>query len=170
MRVIEIEEYQSNWINDYRIESELLGKTIKLLAPIIHHIGSTAVVGLAAKPVIDILIVIDRADSIDAYNTEMEKIGYIAQGELGIAGRRFFQKGGDNRSHHVHVFSVGDFCITRHLAFRDYLRTHTKIAKEYATLKRVAASACNNDIDCYLQAKEAFVIRHERLALAWSST
>jgi GrpB-like predicted nucleotidyltransferase (UPF0157 family) len=101
VRVIKIEEYQSYWISDYKIESEILSQTIELLAPTIHHIGSTAVVGLAAKPVIDILIEIERADSIDAYNSKMYEIGYIAQGELGIAGRRFFQKGGDNRSPRV---------------------------------------------------------------------
>jgi GrpB-like predicted nucleotidyltransferase (UPF0157 family) len=170
VRVIEIEEYQSNWIRDYQVESELLSRTIELLAPTIHHIGSTAVVGLAAKPIIDILIEIESVDSIDAYDTKLYEIGYIAQGELGVAGRRFFQKGGDNRSHHVHIFSVGDHCIARHIAFRDYLRTHPKIAKEYATLKRAAASKSNNDIDRYLQGKEEFVKVHERLAVAWSST
>ncbi|MFT6756648.1 MAG: GrpB-like predicted nucleotidyltransferase (UPF0157 family) [Chitinophagales bacterium] len=143
---------------------------IEPLAPTIHHIGSTAVVGFAAKPVIDILIEIERADSIDAYNSKTYEIGYITQGELGVAGRRFFQKVGDNRTHHVHIFSAGDPCITRHIAFRDYLRTHPKIAKEYATLKRVAASESNNDIDRYQQEKDVFVKVLQRLAEAWAST
>jgi GrpB-like predicted nucleotidyltransferase (UPF0157 family) len=124
---------------------------IELLAPTIHHIGSTAVVGLAAKPLIDILIEIEKADSIHVYNSKTYEIGYIAQGELGVAGRRFFHKGGDNRAHHVQIFSAGSPCIARHIAFRDYLKTHRKIAKEYATTKRVAASKCNNVIDRYQQ-------------------
>lgn len=170
MRVIEIQEYQNNWIRDYQVESELLNRTIQSLKPMVHHIGSTAVVGLASKPVIDILIEIENVDDIDAYNTKMNEIGYIAQGELGISGRRFFQKGGDCRSHHVHAFSVGDSNVLRHIAFRDYLRNHPKIAEEYATIKRVAAATSENYIDRYLQGKEEFVKEHEKLALAWLST
>jgi GrpB-like predicted nucleotidyltransferase (UPF0157 family) len=66
VRAIEIGKYGSNWIRDYQVESQLLSQMIELLAPTIHHIGSTAVVGLAAKPVINIHIKIERADSIAA--------------------------------------------------------------------------------------------------------
>ncbi|WP_411830965.1 GrpB family protein [Paenibacillus peoriae] len=64
------------------------------------------------------------------HNHFMQEIGYEPKGENGITGQRFFQKGGDNRTHHVHIFQVGSNEIERHLAFRDYLREHPKAVQE----------------------------------------
>jgi len=102
----------------------------------IHHIGSTSIPGLEAKPIIDIMPVVEDINSVDEHNESMREIGYEPKGENGIPERRYFQKGGDNRSHHVHIFQVGSPHVERHLAFRDYLRTHPIEAREYGDFKQ----------------------------------
>ena len=92
----------------------------------------------------------------------------FAQGEQGIVGRRFFQKGGQRRTHHVHALSIGDANVMRHVAFRDYLRSHPKVAEEYATLKKISAATSGKNIERYIQGKLDFVKETEKLALAWS--
>jgi GrpB-like predicted nucleotidyltransferase (UPF0157 family) len=132
---------------------------------LIHHIGSTAVPGLAAKPIIDILMEVTALEELDALNQRMESIGYTPKGEFGIPGRRYFQKGGDDRTHHLHAFARGDFNLARHLAFRDYLRGHPEVAREYGELKRAVAKTCENDIGRYCDGKDAFVKDIESIAI-----
>lgn len=97
----------------------------------------------------------------------MEAIGYEAKGENGIPGRRFFQEGGDNRTHHVHIYQAGSSEIERHLAFRDYLRTHPDAASEYGKLKRQLAQQFPYDIESYIEGKERLVVKIEQQALRW---
>lgn len=105
---------------------------------------------------------------VDDYNQQMSGIGYEAMREMGISGRRYFRKGGDNRSHHVHVFQCDNHAaIQRHLAFRDYLRTHPQAAKCYGELKTVLAQMYPNDIEAYMDGKNAFVKNLEQKALGW---
>ena len=87
----------------------------------VHHIGSTSVQGLKAKPIIDIMLVVKDINVVDKFDNEMKNSGYDPKGENGIPGRRHFQKGGDNRTHHVHIYGVKSEQIERHLVFRDYL-------------------------------------------------
>ena len=169
MRIIEVVDYQDSWTKNFEDESQLLNDAISVLNPTIHHIGSTAVQGLAAKPIIDILIEVENVIDLDSYNSEMKAAGYYGRGELGIPGRRFFQKGGDNRSHQVHAFKTGHFDVIRHLAFRDYLINHSEIALQYAALKRHVAIESNNDIDRYCEGKNEFVQKHEKQAVEWYS-
>ncbi len=97
----------------------------------------------------------------------MVKKGYQAKGENGINGRRFFQKGGDNRTHHVHIYQLGRREIKRHLAFRDYLRAHAVDAKTYGDLKASLAKRYPNDIESYIKGKEQLVVEIEKRALKW---
>jgi GrpB-like predicted nucleotidyltransferase (UPF0157 family) len=130
-----------------------------------HHIGSTAVPGLAAKPVIDILVEVRSLDELDARESAMTALGYEARGENGIPGRRYYQRGGAVRTHHVHAFARGHENVGRHLAFRNYLRTHGEVADEYARLKKAAAAACGGDSEVYSAMKDGFVEKHQQLAL-----
>ena len=133
----------------------------------VHHIGSTAVEGLAAKPVIDIMPVVKDLSATDACRAAFEKIGYEWMGEFGIAGRRYLRKGGDERTHQIHIFAQTDtYNITRHLAVRDYLRAHPDEAAAYAALKIRLAAEYPYDIEGYCDGKEAFVRALERRALA----
>ncbi len=119
-----------------------------------------------AKPIIDILMEVESLAAIDALNDKMVEIGYIPKGEHGIQGRRYLQKGGENRTHHLHVFAIGDVGLIRHLALRDYLRAHPNIAREYGELKLLVASNCENDLGRYCDGKDADVKRIEEIAVS----
>lgn len=165
MRKIEIVNYDHSWPQLFETEQDLLQQTLGDVCIKIFHIGSTAVPELAAKPIIDILIEVTDVEVLDELNVEMESIGYNPKGEFGIPGRRYFQKGDDNRSHHIHAFTHGDPNVMRYIAFRDYLRTHPKVAREYGELKRNVADACENDAGKYCDGKDRFVKRIEAIAM-----
>jgi GrpB-like predicted nucleotidyltransferase (UPF0157 family) len=141
-----------------------------LACPIValHHIGSTSVPGLAAKPIIDLLLEVERVEALDEEHEGLSAIGFAAWGENGIPGRRYFTKElAGERVAHLHAFAAGDAGLTRHLAFRDYLRAHPAIAAEYGQLKERVAASCNNDIEAYVDGKNAFIQHHEAEALQW---
>lgn len=131
----------------------------------IYHIGSTAVEGLAAKPIIDLLPVVRNIGTVDLFNGQLAELGYIAKGENGLFGRRYFQKGGDGRTHHVHVYQEGNDEIRRHLAFRDYLRNHPMEAEKYGELKEKLANEHPWDIEKYIAGKEELVLWTEKKAM-----
>ncbi|PAA98165.1 GrpB family protein [Serratia fonticola] len=165
MRKVTIVAYDDHWPNLFEAESSLLQLTLGKVALRIHHIGSTSVPGLAAKPVIDILLEVVSLDKLDNLNAAMERAGYTARGENGIPNRRYFTKSGDQRSHQVHAFALGDAQIVKHQAFRDYLIKNKKAAEQYAEIKRVAALASENDPHRYSAFKADFIEHHLRLAL-----
>ncbi len=133
----------------------------------IYHIGSTAVPGAAAKPIIDMMAVVKSLERADDAAEDFLKIGYEYLGEFGIAGRRYLRKGGDERTHQIHIFQADDWNnIGRHLAFRDYMRTHETKRDEYARIKLDLARRFPYDIDGYCDGKEAFVREIETLALS----
>ncbi len=161
-------EYNPKWEEAYKMEaaliSEILGKNLKE----IHHIGSTAVKGLKAKPIIDIMPVVFSIENVDMLNAEFQKIGYECMGEFGIQGRRYFRKGGDERTHQIHIFEEGNKKdIYRHLAVRDYLRSHKDLADEYGDLKVKLAEKYPYDIEGYCDGKELFVRELEKKAVKW---
>lgn len=167
---IYVVDYDANWPQEFERESQHLQKMLGQILKQAHHIGSTAVPRLKAKPIIDILLEVHSLSELDAQTSAMEKLGYEVMGELGIKGRRYFRKGGDNRTHQIHAFQSGDSHLTRHLAFRDYLIEHEAIAREYGELKAAIAQRCNHDIEQYCDEKDPFVIFHEKKALVWYTT
>lgn len=167
MKVVVV-EYSQEWSSMYNEEAmkikEILGN--ELIE--IHHIGSTSVENLKAKPIIDIMPVVNDIEKVDEYNYKFEKLGYEPMGEYGMVGRRYFRKGLENRTHQIHIFGVSDVSnIERHLAVRDYLRTHPKDAYEYGELKQELANRYPLDIEAYCLGKDAFVKELERRAIAW---
>lgn len=168
MRKIIIVPYKKSWLSDFEAEKELLIQSIPVKDLAIHHIGSTSVVDLAAKPIIDILIETKNIDELDQVEKDFESIGYECKGEFGIPGRRYYQKGGDNRTHQIHAFALGSIGAKRHLAFRDYLIANKQVANEYQDVKYNAAKKCNNDISLYCELKNDFVAHHEALAIKWA--
>lgn len=165
MRTVAVVPYEKQWPVMFKAESSLIQALLGEVVKDIHHIGSTSVPGLSAKPVIDILLEVHNINELDKYNLEMVRAGYIARGENGIPGRRYFIKGGDQRSHQVHAFSVGDIQVLRHLAFRDYLIKNSDVAESYAEIKRAAAFDSNNDVHRYSMLKASFIEHHLQLAL-----
>ena len=164
-RTISVVPYDEKWPEAFEAERLVIQALLGEVAVNIHHIGSTSVSGLAAKPVIDILLEVSDINQLDECTSAMSSIGYSTRGENGIPGRRYFTKGVHLRSHQVHAFSTGDEQIRRHLAFRDYLRKNSDIAKAYAEIKSTAALLCNNNAQRYSALKAGFIEHHLQLAL-----
>ncbi|WP_332631307.1 GrpB family protein [Halalkalibacter flavus] len=167
MRKVEVCSYNEKWALMFAEESEKLNLIFGSEIVAIHHIGSTSVPGLKAKPIIDIMPIVKDIHIVEKYNEEMRDIGYDPKGENEILGRRYFQKGGDNRSHHVHIYQVGSYEIKRHLAFRDYLQRHPGLKKSYGELKERLAQQFPYDIKSYINGKECLVREIEVKALDW---
>jgi GrpB-like predicted nucleotidyltransferase (UPF0157 family) len=132
---------------------QVLGSTLVA----VHHIGSTSVPGLAAKPIIDLMPVVTDLDELDRKRSLVETLGYSWYGELGITGRRYYalSDGDGNRIAQLHFFTVESPQIVRHLAFRDYLRAHPKKARAYEYEKRRARDLFPHDSHAYTDEKAA---------------
>lgn len=167
MKVIVV-DYNVDWAQKYIKEEQAVKNIVQDELVNIFHIGSTSVPKLKAKPIIDILLVVKEINRLDQYAAAFENLGYEVMGEFGIVGRRYFRKGGDNRTHQIHVFQYDAiYEIERHLTFRDYLRAHPEICAEYGELKSELAAAHPEDIDSYGDGKEDFIRKVEREALQW---
>ena len=165
-----VTEYNEDWKQKFSEEAQKIKDIFGDELIDIHHIGSTSVPGLKAKPIIDIMPVVKDIEKVDSFNDRMEDIGYECMGELGMKGRRYFRKGGDNRTHQVHVFQRDNKeDIDRHLAVRDYLRTHPDYANRYGDLKESLATQFPKNIEAYMDGKDAFVKELEKYALQWSN-
>lgn len=169
MRKVDVIPFSDRWSFDFEKEAAILQEIFGAEIIKIHHIGSTSVHGLSAKPIIDIMPVVKNILRIDQYNGKMAAIGYEAKCENGIAGRRYFQKGGDERTHHVHIYGNGSPEIDRHLAFRDFLRAHPEKAKAYGDLKEKLAGQFPFDIDMYINGKAGLAAQIEQEAMEWDN-
>ncbi|MGE8205494.1 GrpB family protein [Heyndrickxia sp. NPDC080065] len=168
---IKVVDYDQNWKIGYEKEEQSIKSILQEEWVNSFHIGSTSVPGLRAKPIIDILLVVNDIHKLDSFSKQFQDLGYEVMGEFGITGRRYFRKGGDNRTHQIHAFQYNNIEeIERHLAFRDYLREHPDVCKEYGDLKSKLAEKYPNDIDGYGDGKDAFVKSVEKEAIKWHWT
>lgn len=160
-------EYSEEWISLFEKEKHLLQKALGLENCIIEHIGSTSVKGLVAKPIIDIMIGLFDFSLADTFIVEIKTLGYeyIPEYEDVMPYRRFFKKIIDEKvTHHLHMVSEGSEFWRRHILFRDYLRTNSDIAKQYAALKKDLATREWNDTNEYAEAKSEFIRKIEKIA------
>lgn len=168
---ITVTEYNPDWPRMYAEEEKKITAILGENALAVRHIGSTAVPGLAAKPVIDILVSVRSLEAVDAASADFVRADYEFPGEFGIPGRRYLRKGGDERTHQIHIFRSDDtFNITRHLAVRDYLRMNREEQKAYAELKKELARRFPYDIEGYCSGKAEFMQKLEERALAVYNT
>lgn len=168
MRNIKVVEYNPQWEKMYQEEEDRIRGILKEELLAIYHIGSTSVPKLKAKPIIDMMPVVRDIEKIDAYNAQFETIGYTCMGEFGITGRRFYYKGEENRTHHIHIFAEkSEEDIVRHLAVRDYLIVHTDEAMCYGELKHELAQKYPHNVEDYCKGKEAFMKELEEKAVKW---
>lgn len=165
-RRIEVVEYDPDWPNRFEAAARPLLRLLGDRVVALEHIGSTAVPGLVAKPVIDMLLEVRSLSDLDALAPDIEAIGYDARGENGIAGRRYFIRGGAHRTHHLHAFAQGDPHLNRHRAFRDDLVAHPDIAAAYGRLKLRAAALERNNPTGYSARKAEFVSMQLERALS----
>lgn len=169
IRKVEVVPHNPDWRFLFEIESNEIAIALAKNVIAIHHIGSTSIETIYAKPIIDILVEVSSINKVDQRNSAMEVLGYTCMGEFGIEDRRFFLK--DNltgiRTHHVHVFEVNSAQITRHLAFRNYLNTHLEDAQTYSNLKQILAAKYPHDIKEYIEGKDVFIQEIDRKTVEW---
>ncbi len=157
-RKVDLAPHNPEWVTHFEAEAERLTAVFQPHLRAVHHIGSTAIPGIKAKPIIDILIEVDDIERVDGYNAAMGALGYIAKGENGIDGRRYFRRGSDvHHTHHIHVFQTGHPEIERHLNFRDYLIANPPVAQAYSRLKESLSRSHYSDPPSYTTNKTDFV-------------
>ena len=166
--LVRVVDYDPKWPEMFEAEASVLREIIGDDLIALFHIGSTSVPGLKAKPVIDMLPVVRDVAALDALGGKFAAAGYESMGEFGIPGRRYFRKGGENRTHQAHAFQYDDvYSILRHVAFRDYMREHAEARAAYGALKADLAARFPHDIGAYCDGKDEFVKEYERRALIW---
>jgi GrpB-like predicted nucleotidyltransferase (UPF0157 family) len=163
-RTIEVVDQTPEWSEFFETEASHLAVIFGTQLVAIHHIGSTAIPGIKAKPIIDMLVAIKHIETIETYNAPMQQLGYRPRGECldnpipGTPGRFYFSKDTNGvRTHQVHVCQEGHADIEDKLAFRDYLRAHREEAQAYSSLKERLAAEHRHDIVGYIKGKDAFV-------------
>ncbi|MEZ4769533.1 MAG: GrpB family protein [Caldilineales bacterium] len=158
-RNLEVVAYDPLWPLLFEAEAARLAVVFGDRLAAIHHMGSTSVPGIWAKPVVDIMPVVYDIETVDGVNDAMCALGYVPKGEYGIAGRRFFNvSDGERRVFNVHVYEVGNPEISKHLDFVEYLRNHPDAADAYGALKRELAQRFPDQIDSYTNGKTDFIV------------
>ena len=154
-----IEDYDPRWPQVFEMLRARIANVLNELAVSIEHVGSTAVPGLAAKPVIDMDVLLRSSTDLPIVIRRLGELGYEHRGDLGVSGREAFQAKAEAVQHHLYVCPPESREYKRHIAFRNYLRAHAADADEYAVLKRELAHKFNSDREGYNQAKSQFVQR-----------
>jgi GrpB-like predicted nucleotidyltransferase (UPF0157 family) len=162
---VKVVPYDAAWPDRYAAEAARIRGAVGQFVDDIQHIGSTAVPGMAAKPIIDIGVALKDVGAVDALTPRLEGLGYVYRGLLlGIEGHHFFRRG-DPREYFLHVFEHGSVMWRERLAFRDYLIGHPEVAAQYGQLKRRLAARYADDREGYTARKAAFVERWTDIAI-----
>jgi GrpB-like predicted nucleotidyltransferase (UPF0157 family) len=172
-RPVVLDAYDPEWPHTFAgLRDEIAGACGDLIA-VVEHVGSTAVPGLGAKPIIDVMPGLHHFEDGQRAAELLAPFGYEYRGEFGIPGRHYFVK--DDRATgeriaNVHMYAVGHDEWVAHLAFRDYLRRHDRWRDRYFALKQALAARYPNDVEAYAEAKTAFVKDAVVLSLAESGS
>lgn len=156
--IVELEEFNLEWAKEYEREEKLLKEVLgdKILE--IHHVGSTSIKGLKAKPIIDILLVVNSLDEIDEIEKILVNYDYTNMGRQGIEDRYFFPKGSDDaRTHYVHIVESKGDTYYNQLLFKKYLLEHEEYIEEYCKLKEDLALKYADDRKKYTASKSSFI-------------
>jgi GrpB-like predicted nucleotidyltransferase (UPF0157 family) len=155
---VEVVDYDQQWPQRYAEERDRIASVIGDAAVAIEHVGGTAVPGLPAKPVIDLMVGVADIERAGPAVAGLINLGYeyIPEFETQLPDRRYFRRG-TPESHHVHMVPVSSDYWSDHLLFRDYLRTHPQAAEEYGKLKRGLAGRFHLDRGAYRAGKVPFI-------------
>lgn len=156
-----VEAYQPVWPERFRdIEKEVAAALENTMLRI-EHIGSTSVPGLAAKPIIDLDVVIADDADMESVIEKLAAVGYIHEGDLGITGREAFRYEGKPHlmKHHLYVCRESSRELHRHMVFRKFLRGHPEAVREYSSVKLEAAARHPDSIEKYMEAKAPCIER-----------
>jgi len=160
--------HDPQWAEQASVEEARILKAVWPAITEMHHVGSTAIPGIAAKPIIDLVGVTPNLDAIEAVRPAIEALGYAWHGEYGLEGRRFCTLSDPItglRRFHLHCYADGDHSIRRHLAFRDYLRARSEMAEAYQRMKETCAARHPDDSNAYTICKDTWIKQTEAEAL-----
>ncbi|MBM7564728.1 GrpB family protein [Paenibacillus sacheonensis] len=160
--------YDSNWQAEFAQIGASLRQALGEKALRIDHVGSTSIVGLDAKPVIDIQISIATFNELHAISDPLAALGYAQREDNPDLTKRYFREAEGMRRTHIHVRELGSFTEQVSLLFRDYVRTHAHEAKRYAAVKHSLAKSLRHDRDRYTEEKEPYIWDILRSASKWS--
>jgi GrpB-like predicted nucleotidyltransferase (UPF0157 family) len=165
---VRIVDYDAAWASQAQDELHRLKAALGPVAVRLEHVGSTAVPGLAAKPILDLQLSVPAIEPRPAYVEPLERLGYTFLPDTEFPDYHFFAKPSERpRSHHLHVCEVGSEHEFRHVAVRDFLRAHNREAVVYAALKRELAARHPRDRLAYIAGKEAYMADLEARAMEW---
>jgi GrpB-like predicted nucleotidyltransferase (UPF0157 family) len=153
----EVVDYDDEWPALFESIRGRIAPALEDLGALVEHVGSTAVPGLAAKPIVDIDVVVRDATDMNASSQRLEELGYVAQGDLGVSGREAFAPPSSGPYHHLYVVVEGNDAHRNHVDLRDYLRRYPNEAKRYADRKRAVAHLLVTDRATYTDAKSALI-------------
>ena len=166
---VRIVDYDPAWAALAEVELRRIGEALGEVAVRSEHVGSTAVPGLAAKPIIDLQLSVDAIQPREPYVEPLGRLGYVFVPAPESPDYRLFAKPPERpRTHHLHVCESGSEHEFRHVAVRDYLRTHAEEAAQYAALKRQVAARHPQDRLGYIEGKDDYVTALEQRAVAWA--
>ena len=152
MSRVEVVDWSPAWGEQFEAVATVLREALHAVPSArVEHVGSTSVPGLAAKPILDIDVVVDATDAPAAV-AALESVGYVHRGDLGVTGREAFFAPDEPRRH-VYVCTAGTTNVRNHLAVRDVLRTHDDLRDAYAAVKLALAADPEMDIDTYIAGK-----------------
>jgi GrpB-like predicted nucleotidyltransferase (UPF0157 family) len=154
---LEIRDYDPAWPRQFSQFAARVKAVLGAVVLQVEHVGSTAVPGLVAKPVIDMDVVLASPSDLAEVIRRLVGLGYVHEGELGIVGREAFRWPSGEARHHLYVLIAGASELRRHLAFRDALRADRVLRDAYAALKRSLALRYSHDRESYTEAKSAFI-------------
>lgn len=159
MKKVVVESYNPIWTSQFQEIKNLIWPLVKDSALSIEHVGSTSVPGLAAKPVIDIDIVIPDMSQLDKVIEGLASIGYEHRGNLGIEDREAFRAREPIHKHNLYVCPEDSLALRNHLSLRDSLRANAALRDEYAKIKYRLAGEFPDSIDHYIEGKTAFILK-----------
>jgi GrpB-like predicted nucleotidyltransferase (UPF0157 family) len=165
---VRVVEYDVHWPERFAELGLALRTALGTVAVRIDHIGSTAVPGLLAKPVIDVQISVAALDPIEPFKDPLERLGYVYRADNTERTKRYFREAPGEPRTHLHVRRAGSFSEQFPLLFRDYLRTHSDEARAYADLKTTLAERFRHDRAGYTDAKIPFIWDVIRRADGWA--
>ncbi len=160
---IRVVDYDPRWPEIFEELRSRIWPVVRDVATTVEHVGSTSVPGLAAKPIIDMSVVVPAEADIPPAIQRLSTLGYAHQGNLGVEGREAFSTPAELPPHNLYLCPSDSLALANHLAVRNYLRAHPEVAREYGELKKRLANEFANDIDGYVDGKTDMVLRILRM-------
>jgi GrpB-like predicted nucleotidyltransferase (UPF0157 family) len=169
-RPVELVAHDPSWADQAAREGVRLSIAIGDALILVEHMGSTAIPGIAAKPIIDLFPVVTSLEALALKRPAIEALGYEWWGENGVPGRRYCTRDEKGvRLFHVHCFEANSPELLKHRTFRDYLRANTREAYAYEHEKRMAAAEHPDDSLAYNDAKAAWIVACQARAAQWAA-